>query len=350
LSSPSSPNKQQRWRWAWLIGLVVSVALLAWVLHRINLREVWADARQANGLLLVLTVVIATITFPVRAIRWRLILRDANGQPLPWAPLWHATAIGFMANNLLPARAGEVARAYVVSRQLPVRFSTALASLAVERVFDGIVMLGLMAVAIAAPSFPVNAIVGGRSVSAITTSAAALFGTLFVLAFVVVFRPAPWLRFFERLTRRLLPARTADRLNHFAEGIVAGLVVLKSPGRLAGTVLWSLVLWIKNAAAFAICFRAFGIDVPLEAALVLQAMIGFGVAIPSSPSGVGVFEAATLVTLRLYGVDPNLAVSYALTYHVTTFIPITLLGFWSLSRLHLGLRELSAVREGGDAG
>jgi uncharacterized protein (TIRG00374 family) len=214
-------------------------------------------------------------------------------------------------------------------------------------VFDGIVLLGLMAAAIAAPSFPVNAIVGGRSVSAITTSAAALFGTLFVLAFVVVFRPAPWLRVFERITRRLLPARTAERLNHFAEGIVAGLVVLKSPSRLAGTVFWSLVLWIKNAAAFAICFRAFGIDVPLEAALVLQAMIGFGVAIPSSPSGVGVFEAATLVTLQLYGVDSNLAVSYALTYHVTTFIPITLLGFWSLSRLHLGLRELSAARAGG---
>ena len=130
------------------------------MLHRINLREVWTDTQHANGVLRALTIFVATITFPVRTIRWQLILRDANGQRFPWTPLWHATAIGFMANNLLPARAGEVARAYVASRQLPVRLSTALASLVVERVFDGLVMLGLMAVAIAAPSFPAHALVG----------------------------------------------------------------------------------------------------------------------------------------------------------------------------------------------
>jgi uncharacterized protein (TIRG00374 family) len=151
---------------------------------------------------------------------------------------------------------------------------------------------------------------------------------------------------FERIARRLLPSRPAERLIQGAEGIVAGLVVLKSPARFAGVVFWSLVLWIKNAAAFAICFRAFGLDVPLEAALLLQGIIGFGVAVPSTPGFIGVFEAATLLTLQLYGVDSSLAVSYALTYHLTTFLPITLLGFWSLSRLHMGLRELSTAAEG----
>ena len=328
-----------------MVGLAVSVALLAWVLNRIQPREVWAHAQHANGWLLLLTVTVATITFPVRTIRWRLILRDLDGHRLPWIPLWHATTIGFMANNLLPARAGEFARAYVASRQLPVRFSTALASIGVERVFDGLVMLGLMAVAIAAPSFPAHALVGGRSLPAIVISAAVLFGILLTLALVVVHRPRPWLTFFERMARRLVPARFAERVIHGAEGIVAGLVVLKNPARFAGVVLWSLVLWLKNAAAFAICFRAFGLDIPVEAAFLLQGIVGFGVAVPSTPGYIGVFEAATLVTLQLYGVDSSLAVSYALTYHVTTFIPITLLGFWSLSRLHLRLRELSAARE-----
>jgi len=328
-----------------LIGLAVSVALLAWVLHRINLREVWEYARHANPWLLLATVTLATITFPVRAIRWRLILRDVDGHRFPLLPLWHATAIGFMANNLLPARAGEFARAYVATRQLPVRFTTALASIGVERVFDGLVMLGLMAVAIAAPSFPAHALVGGRSFSAVAAAGALVFGTILVLALLVVHRPAPWLAFFERIARALLPTRAAERVMQGAEGIVAGLTVLKSPSRFAGVVLWSLVLWVKNAAAFAVCFRAFGLDVPLEAALLLQGIIGFGVAVPSTPGFIGVFEAATLLTLQLYGVDSSLAVSYALTYHVTTFIPITLLGFWSLSRLHLALRDLSAARD-----
>jgi uncharacterized protein (TIRG00374 family) len=329
----SSPSNQSSRRWPWLIGLVVSVALLAWVLRGIALDEVVGHARRADLGLLLAAVALATATFPLRTIRWLLILRDVDGRPLPWRPLWHATAIGFMANNILPARAGEVARAYVAAKQLPVRFTTALASIGVERVFDGLVMLALMALAIAAPSFPAHTRVGGRSLSALAALAAALFGGLLVLALIVVHRPAPWLALIGRLSRRLA---------HWAEGIVAGLAVLKHPGRFAAVVLWSLVLWLANAAAFAVCFRAFGLTVPLEAALLLQGIIGFGVAVPSTPGFVGVFEAATRVTLAIYGVEATLAVSYALTYHLTTFLPITLLGLWSLSRLHLRLGELKA--------
>jgi len=213
-------------------------------------------------------------------------------------------------------------------------------------VFDALVMLGLMAVAIAAPSFPAHTLVGGRSLSAIAASTALLFGVLLVMALLIANGPGPWLVLVERISRRVLPARAADRVVRASDGIIEGLAVLKSPGRFAGVVLWSLVLWIKNAAAFAICFRAFGLHVPLEAALLLQGIIGFGVAIPSTPAYGGVFEAATLLTLRLYGVDSSLAIAYALTYHLTTFVPITLLGLWSLSRLHLRLGELSSAARG----
>ena len=342
MSSPSNPSKRFRWRGAWLIGLAISAGLLVWVLYKSNPAKVWAYAQHANGWLLLLTVLFATLTFPVRAIRWRLILRDADGKRFPFTPLWHATTIGFMANNLLPARAGEVARGYVASRQLPVRFTTALASIAVERVFDALIMLALMAVAIAAPSFPAHAHVGGRSLTAIAATAAVLFGAMLVIALLVANRPTPWLLGIERISRRFLPLGIADKIVRLSDGIVEGLAVLKSPSRFAGVVFWSVVLWIKNAVSFAICFRAFGLDVPLESALLLQGIIGFGVAVPSTPSFLGIFEATTLVTLQLYGVDSSLAVSYALTYHLTTFLPITLLGLWSLSRLHLHLRDLSA--------
>ena len=93
----------------------------------------------------------------------------------------------------------------------------------------------------------------GRSLSTIATSAAILFGALLVLALIVVHRPAPWLALLTRIARKLLPARAADRVIHVAEGMIAGLTVLKSPARFAGVVFWSLILWLKNAAAFAIC-------------------------------------------------------------------------------------------------
>ena len=323
------------------------MALLAWVLQDVNLREVVSYARGADPGLLLLSVLLATATFPLRTIRWRLILRDPQGRGFAWMPLWHATAIGFMANNLLPARAGEIARAYVAQRQLPVRFTTALGSIGVERVFDALIMLALMAVAIVAPSFPADTVVQGRSLSGLAAGGAALFGLILLVALLVVHRPGPWLALFGRVTHRLLPPRAADRFTHWAEGIVDGLAVLKSPARFAGVVLWSIVLWGVNAAAFAVCFRAFGLDVPIEAALLLQGIVGFGVAVPSTPGFIGVFEAATRVTLAVYAVDPSRAVSYALTYHLSIFIPITLLGLWSLSRLHLRLGEL---RQGNGTG
>jgi glycosyltransferase 2 family protein len=323
--------------------LVVTVLLLVWALHGVDARAVLDHIRHADPLLFVVAIALATATFPLRTVRWRVILRGADGRPFPWAPLWHATAVGFMANNLLPARAGEFARAYLAKRQLPVPFTTALASIGVERVFDGLVMVTLLTAAIASPSFPRDATVGGAALSQIAFWAAALFSVLLVLAFLVAHRPAPWLRLLTRGLRATLPARLAERLTRLAGDLVAGLAVLKSPGRFAQVIAWSLVIWIVNGLSFAVCFRAFGLQVPWQGAFLLQGLIGFGVALPSSPGFFGPFEAVTRVTLGLYGVGADQAVSYAVAYHIGGFIPITLLGLYSLSRTQVRLGELRPV-------
>jgi uncharacterized protein (TIRG00374 family) len=352
LPSPSSASKRSS-RWAWIIGLAVTLGFLAWAVRGTRWDEVLAGLRAVNPLLLLASTLLATLTFPLRAIRWRVMLRDERGAPFPWAPLWHAVAIGFMANNLLPARAGEFGRAYVISRQVPVRFTTALASIGVERVFDALVMLALMAVAIVAPSFPAHATVFGTELSSLAGRTAVLFGAVFVLSFVVVLRPAPWLALFERVVRALFPARLAGKLAAIAEGLVAGLEVLKRPGRFAAVLFWSFVLWLTNAASFAVCFRAFGLHVPLEGAFLLQGILGFAVALPSSPGFVGVFEKGTQLTLQIYGIGPSLALAYAAAYHLTGFVPVTALGLYSLSRVHLSLSDLRQAPRvqggGGDA-
>jgi len=342
LSSPSSPapSRPARWGGAWPVGLIVTAAFLAWAVHGVDLHEVVAGARRANLWLVAVSAIVATLTFPIRTLRWRVLLRDVHERPFPVRPLWDATAIGFMANNLLPARAGEFARAWVASRRLPVRFSTALASIAVERVFDGLMMLALIAVAIAAPSFPSQARVGDTTVSRIAVVAAAAFGAMLLLALAVALRPGPWLALLDRVTAALLPARWAGNVRSAAEGLVAGLAVLKDPARFGMVVLWSLVLWLVNALAFAICFRAFALPVPPEGALLLQGLIGFGVAIPSAPGYAGVFEAATMLTLQFYGIDAAVALAYAVVFHVAGFIPITLLGLYALSRAQLRLVDL----------
>lgn len=338
--SPPSPAPRRPSRWTWPLGIAVTAAFLLWAVHDVDLHEVLAGVRTANPLLILASAGVATLTFPLRTLRWHVLLRAPDGSPYAWRPLWDATAVGFMANNLLPARAGEFARAWVASRQLPVRFTTALASIGVERVFDGLIMLALMAAAIAAPSFPSHATLGGSSVSRVATGVALVFGAALALAFVVAVRPAPWLALIDRVAITVLPERLARRVRSLADGMIEGLAALRSPGRFAAVIGWSLVLWLVNAAAFALCFRAFHLPVPAEGALLLQGLIGFGVAIPAAPGFWGVFEYCTRLTLQFYGIGATLALAYAFTFHLAGFIPITLLGLDALSRAHLHLGDL----------
>ena len=123
-----------------------------------------------------------------------------------------------------------------------------------------------------------------------------------------------------------------------------GLAVLKSPTRLAGVVAWSVVLWLVNALSFYLAFFAFDLPVSYTGAVVLQGVLAFGIAVPSAPGYVGPFEAVITAVLALYGIGASQAVAYAVGYHLTTFVPITVLGVWSATRTGLGLVRHGARR------
>ena len=129
---------------ATLVGIAVAAALLVWSLRGVHPGEVARHIREAHPAPLLLAVIVATLTFPIRMVRWRLLLRDESGGPLPAAALWHAVAIGFMANNILPFRAGELVRVFAATRLSGARFSATISSVAVERIFDGLTVVGLL--------------------------------------------------------------------------------------------------------------------------------------------------------------------------------------------------------------
>jgi hypothetical protein len=321
------------------VGLAVSGLLLWWTLHDVALRDVGAHLRRANWGPFLGAVVLATGTFPLRAIRWRYLLQADGGQ-LRWTPLWHATAIGFMANNLLPARAGELARAYAARQLTGVRFSAAVGSVAVERVLDGLVLVALLAWAIVWGGFGAGTAVGGVRLDRVALVAGLVFLPALAIAFGLVHRPQLALGAARWTFQRLLPRAWVERLMSILDGLIGGLDALRSPRRFGLVVAWSLALWLVSAASYWLGFVAFGLGAPPSAALLLQSLIAFGVALPSSPGFFGPFEAVSRATLSLYGIAPAPAVSYAVAYHVAVFLPITALGLWSLSRAHLHLADL----------
>jgi uncharacterized protein (TIRG00374 family) len=325
--------------WQALVGIAISIALLYWTLRGTNLTEVWATVRAAKPGPVGLAVALATLPFLLRVPRWQLLLRAENDSPIPSLPLYHAIVIGFMANNTLPLRMGEVVRAVAGSRMGGVRFTASLASLAVERLMDVLAVVLLLGIGLFSAGLPADTRVGGVGLAPLVMTLGAVAVAGLIAGGLVVAFPAVA----ESLVRRIVPwPGPAARIVGLIEGIAQGMSALRSPRRLASVILWSLAIWLCNAASFYVMFGAFGIDVDFAGALVLQGTIMFLIAVPSSPGYFGVFEAPVKAILGLYGVPAGVAVSYAFTYHFTTFVPITLLGLWSVARTGFGLREARA--------
>lgn len=329
-----------RFGWRGALGIALSVVLLWFTLRGEDLGEVWHVLSTSSAAWWVACVVSATAIFPLRARRWQALLAPL-GPRIPLGPLWRATAIGMMVNNVFPARAGEFARAFALSRSRPeVKFTAAFASLVVDRLFDGTVVIALLLVATLDPAFPSDATVLGWTAGRIAATAALfLLAVLLVLAGLVLF-PAAIIGLFERAVGSVW-AKGGARVRSLLESFASGLGSLRSPALMLEVLWWTLLHWLLNAFAFWCAFMALGIDAPFSAALFIQGLIAIGVAIPSSPGFFGPFEAAGKAGLALYGVAGTQAVSWALGFHILSFIPITVIGAWYFTRMHLHVSDLS---------
>jgi uncharacterized protein (TIRG00374 family) len=340
LPNPDSSPSRLRRAFPASLGIGLSLVLLLWALRGVSLAEVIHHLREAEPGPLVGAVVIATLTFPLRLLRWRLLLRHECGRAYPSRPLWHAIALGFMANNLLPLRAGELVRSYTASRLTGARFTTVLSSVAVERIFDALTVVALLTFALLSPDLPSSVTVGDTSVAHLARAAGVVAAVGLLAAIAIVAAPLTA----ERVVRQLVRSnRVADRAVNLIEAVRQGLVVLRTPSRLMAVIFWSLVLWLVNALGFYIGFAAFHIPVSYVGALLMQGLLIVGISIPSTPGFFGPFEAVIVAALALYGISNDVAFSYAIAFHVTSFIPVTLLGLWSLTRIPGGFRGLRRI-------
>lgn len=332
--------------WRSALGIVLSAVLLYLAFKDIEFAKVIANVRTANLPLLALSAICATLIFPTRARRWRPIL-DPVAPNLPFDPLWRATAIGMMINNVAPARAGEPARAFALSRFAPqVSFPAAFASLAVDRLFDMVVLLLLMFGAMLDPSFPAGADVFGFSMSSLAVKGMLLVVVALLGMYAMVLFPARVLSLYEALARRIAP-RLEEKGRSALVALMHGLSVLRSPSHFAAVFAWTTLHWLINGLAFWIGFKAVGIDAPFSAALFLQGVIAIGVAAPQAPGFFGVFELFGKEGLRLYGVSADAAVTWAIGFHFLSFLPITIIGAWYFLRAGLSLAQIGKAQQDG---
>jgi len=328
-----------------VLGLALTVLLLWWVLRDVSVPEVWDRIRQADPWFLAGAVVVATFSFVLRAFRWRVLLRPGDPDSR-LVPRFGATCIGFAVNNLLPARLGEFARAYALSRTEGLNIGASVASLVAERIFDGLVLAFFLFVTISLPGFPLGE--GSTAVAVRRTAnfGALAFGLAFFLLWLAARHPDRSIRLFERSVGRMLSPALSQRAIRVVAGFLEGLGCLHDTVTFVVALGWSILVWLNLSVSIWLGLLAFDITTPgFTGAVFLQSVIAFAVAAPSSPGFFGVFEAASRLGLGVYDVSVTDMVSFATSYHILTFLPVTILGLWYIRYFGLSWSEMGHSEE-----
>jgi hypothetical protein len=329
--------------WRAIIGIGISVLVLYLTFRRMPFGEVAQRLREADPLMLVLTAAAATGVFWIRAWRWKAILEPVAD--VPFRSRFSAIMIGFMGNNLLPARIGEFLRAYSLSRTESVPIVSSFASLVIERVFDAVLVIVLLFAAMSLPSYPDVARFEGFSMTGAARGVAIFVAAIIMVLVGLVIFPRRAVTLLERIAS-ILPRSFRRPLIDGLEAFLEGVAMLRDPALLLRTAGWSIVLWVFNGVSCWLAFRAFGMELPFSAAIFLQSAIALAVSIPSGPGFFGIFQgAATLVLHDMWGAPLDRALAFGIGFHLAGFIPVTLIGLYYAWRTGLSLREVSASEE-----
>jgi uncharacterized protein (TIRG00374 family) len=297
-----------------LFGIAVSAGLLGYLLWGVDLRQMGDHLARTHWGHLGLSSALALFAVWVRAVRWGYLF-PPGGRP---SHLFSATMIGYMANNVLPLRAGEIVRAYVVTRRGAESVWTSLATLVVERLLDALSLVLVLAGLILAISVPRELQWAALGFLAIDLAA---MGALVAVAVA----PARGRALIARFAGRW-PA-IERKLAHVFETFVRGLVGVWTPRHGLPILVLSVLLWVVYALAVWIGLRAAQLPLPLTAAWAVLAFVALGVSLPSAPGFVGVFQVATVLALALFEVPRAEALSFSLIFHASQFVPITLAGW-----------------------
>lgn len=318
-----------------LFGLLLSLGLLYLFFRPVDWGALVAALFEANLLLLAPALTLYFAGVWLRSVRWRLLL--APVADVPTSRLFRALIIGFTANDLLPVRLGEVARAVLLGRWNGVRIGVTLATIVVERLLDGLTLCAFLAVG--------WTLVPLKGLEHVAWVGAALFLALVVAFWVAAVWPGRALSLLERLVGRA-PARVRDPALRLAQSFVAGLEVVRRGRLLAAALLLSLGAWLLEAGMYFAIMLGFGLQLPLVAALLGTAAANLVTLVPSSPGYLGTFDVALQrVLVDLFGTELEVATSYTLLVHAALIVPVVALGMALLWRSELSLNDLRVFAE-----
>ena len=317
-------------KWQFWLGVLISVFFVWISLRGLRLGEFWEVVKSANYWWIIPGIAVYFVGVWVRAWRWHYLLKPIK--EIPTRTMFPITTIGYMGNNIYPARAGEVLRAVILKRRAGVPVSASLATIIVERIFDGVVMLAFVFI-----NLPELAKLTSGSGFVGNIQQVALYGTAAFLAALVIFLlaamfPTVTARIGQWFIDRVLPARLREKTTGIMHKFLDGLASLRSPLNILMVFVTSVIIWLFETLKYWFVMHAFGFTVSFFALMLMNGIVNLATTIPSAPGYIGTFDAPGIAVLTAYGVDQATAAGYTLTLHAALWIPITLLGAYYLAK------------------
>lgn len=317
-------------RWQFWVGLALSAGFLYLALRGLGIRDIWEPLKSARYWWLLPGVGVYFVGVWVRSWRWHYLLRPVKSVSTP--KIFPIVAIGYMGNNIYPARAGEILRAVVLKRKEDISISASLATIVVERVFDGVVMLGFVFL-----NLPELATLTGTSGFIGNIQMLALWGSAAFIGVLAVFLAAAMFpvqaeKVITKLIQILLPEKFRVKVTDIVLRFLNGLESLRSPKEAIMVLLTSIVIWLLETGKYWLVMHAFDFQVSFFALMLMNGIVNLATTIPSAPGYVGTFDAPGIAVLTAYGVDQGVAAGYTLVLHAALWLPITLLGAYYMMR------------------
>lgn len=295
----------------WL-GIGISALFLFFAFRSVNLGAVGRSILHANYLWLTLGVVLGAVSIAVRARRWQVLFTRARG--LRFSHTFGVLNVGYLVNDVLPLRAGELVRAYLLGQIEPVSRVETLSTIVVERAIDTLAVIIMLAAVAPFVAIPAGAV---RPLLLLT----ALVVILFLVLVIAAARRALAMALIERLAM-FLPLRLRRPAVRHVDSAIDGLAVFTDPLAAIEVIALTAVIYLLLTGAIATLLLAFHIHLGTAGVFFLLATATLGLVIPSSPGYVGVWEGVIVATLvNVFALDRNLAASFALVSHVALFLP-----------------------------
>lgn len=329
-------------KWHALLGIGISLTVLLAVALTTDLQQLWVALRSANYGLFLIVVGLSILTLVIRAWRWQYLMRPIKVVSI-W-PLFSAMSIGFMANMLLPAHAGEVVRAYLIGRNAQVNSVASFATIVVERLFDMMTLLFIVMILLFVAVFPGESASFTHNLRLAGYGVAALCVASFLGLWLIHRRADQVVRFAQR-TLAFLPEPWVGKIVELLLAFALGLQVMRNRWHLTMVISYSLLIWGMAAFGDLLLLHAFDLQLPAFAPLLFLVVQVLGVTVPSGPGFIGTYHAAVIGGFALFGIDRELALSVAIVMHAAFFFPFIAAGCFCLWRDNMSLRTVSNVAE-----